>query len=140
MELIEFARILFALLAVVGMIGLAAVGARKLGLQNGAISLQRARRLSLVETLSLDPRRKAAIIACDGREHLVILDTARVTVVERGIPARETAEAADPFTSPFSSVASIGAAKKLHVPDTVAKLLHRAPQDRTMALRAAGII
>jgi flagellar protein FliO/FliZ len=136
MVLLDIARIVFALIAVIGMIGLAAVAAKKLGLQSGAISLQRARRLALVETLSLDPRRRAAIIACDGREHLIILDAARVTVVEKAIPAREAAESADPF----AAIASIGPAKKLHVPETVTKLLRRAPRDRTMALRAAGII
>lgn len=136
MVLLDIARIVFALIAVIGMIGLAAVAVKKLGLQSGAISLQRARRLAIVETLSLDPRRRAAIIACDGREHLIILDAARVTVIERAIPAREAAESADPF----ALVAATAPAKKLHVPETVTKLLRRAPRDRTMALRAAGII
>ena len=136
MVLLDIARIIFALIAVIGMIGLAAVAAKKLGLQSGAISLQRARRLALVETLSLDPRRRAAIIACDGREHLIILDAARVTVIERSIPVREAAESADPF----ALAASPAPAKRLHVPETVTRLLRRAPRDRTMALRAAGII
>ncbi len=136
MELIDIVRIFFALIAVIGMIGLAAIATKKFGLQNGAFAINRARRLALIETLPLDQRRRAAIISCDGREHLIILDQSQVTVVEKAIPAREIEEAADPF----NSIASQLPLKKLHVPETVAKLLHRAPRDRTMALRAAGII
>ena len=136
MDFIEIARIFFALIAVIGMIGLAAVAAKKLGLQNGVITMNRARRLAVIETLQLDPRRRAAIIACDGREHLVILDQARVTIVEKAIPARETADAVDPL----AARANIPPVKSLHVPPAVLNLIHRAPRDKTMALRAAGII
>lgn len=136
MEFIEIARIFFALIAVIGMIGLAAVAARKLGLQNGVVSLNRARRLAIVETMPLDQRRRAAIIACDGREHLIILDQARVTVVERAMPARETADAVDPIAARVN----VPPSKSLHVPPAVLNLIHRAPRDKTMALRAAGII
>jgi hypothetical protein len=48
MELIDIGRIFFALIAVIGMIGLAAFAAKKLGLQNGAVALNRARRLILI--------------------------------------------------------------------------------------------
>jgi len=136
MDFIELARIFFALIAVIGMIGLAAVAAKKLGLQNGVAALNRTRRLAVIETLQLDQRRKAAIIACDGREHLLILDQARVTVVEKGIPARESADAIDPL----AARASFPPVKSLHVPPAVLNLIHRAPRDKTMALRAAGII
>lgn len=134
MELIDLARIFFALIAVIGMIGLAALAAKKLGLQNGAVALNRMRRLTLIETLPIDQRRRAAIIACDGREHLIILDQARVTVVEKAIPAREPAEV-DPIAA-----RAIAPVRALHVPPAVMNLIHRAPRDKTMALRAAGII
>jgi flagellar protein FliO/FliZ len=136
MEVIDIARIFFALIAVLGMIGLAAIAAKRFGLQNGAAAFGRERRLALVETFAIDQRRRAAIIACDGREHLIILDQARVTVVERAIPARETQEAADPI----AARASVSPFRKLQVPAAVMNLIHRAPRDRTMALRAAGII
>jgi len=102
MELFDFARIFFALLAVIGMIGLAAVFARKMGLASGSLSLGRERRLALVETLPLDNKRRAAIIRCDGREHLVVLNPNNVTVIERGLAVQsqnETVAAADE-TSP----------------------------------------
>lgn len=136
MELIDIGRIFFALIAVIGMIGLAAFAAKKLGLQNGAVALNRVRRLTLIETLPIDQRRRAAIIACDGREHLIILDQARVTVVEKAIPAREPAETVDPI----AARAIAPAVKSLQVPPAVLNLIHRAPRDKTMALRAAGII
>lgn len=136
MELLEIARIFFALLAVVGMIGLAAVAARKLGLANGAVSFNRARRLAVVETLPLDQRRRAAIIACDGREHLIILDQSRVTVIERAIPAREAAEEADPI----AARATAEPLRTLHVPEAVVRFLQKGPRDQTPALRAAGIL
>lgn len=136
MELIDIARIGFSLVAVLGMIGLAAFAAKKFGLQNGAIAGARARRLALVETLPLDQRRRAAIISCDGREHLVILDQGRVTLIESGIPARDAGNTEDPLIRFADSPAK----KKLHVPQSVVKFLQRAPHDETTALRAAGIL
>ncbi|MFZ5618463.1 MAG: flagellar biosynthetic protein FliO [Pseudomonadota bacterium] len=136
MELIDIARIVFALIAVIGMIGLAAVAARKLGLQNGALSLARARRLSLVETLPIDQRRRAAIIACDGREHLIILDAARVTVIERGLPQRETASGEEPVAVRAHATPS----HALHVPAAVSRFLKRAGRDQIGAFRAAGAL
>jgi len=136
MELIDFARIVFSLIAVLGMIGLAAFAAKKFGLQNGALAGNRARRLSLVESLPIDQRRRAAIISCDGREHLIILDQSRVTIVERGIPAREAASEDDPIIR----LANKAAPRKLHVPAAVANFLHRTPRDETPALRAAGVL
>ena len=136
MEFVEIARIFFSLIAVIGMIGLCAVAAKKLGLQNAAAGVGRTRRLALVETLPLDQRRRAAIVSCDGREHLIILDASRVTVVERAIPPLESAETADPI----AARASIEPMKPLHVPAGVMRLMHRAPQDKTMALRAAGLL
>lgn len=136
MEFFDIARVLFALIAVVGMIGLCAIAARKLGLQDGALPMRQARRLALVETMALDQRRRAAIISCDGREHLIILDQSSVTIVESGIPAREAAAGDDPI----ASRAAAAPVKSLHVPAGVMRLIQRAPQDKTMALRAAGVI
>lgn len=90
MTLLEIARLLFALTAVIGMIGLAALAAKRLGLA-GANGFQRARRLQLVETLAFDQKRRAAILRCDGREHLIVLDGASVTVIDRDIPAAPAA-------------------------------------------------
>lgn len=85
MTLLDIARLVFSLIAVIGMIGLAALAAKRLGLA-GASGFQRARRLQLVETLAFDQKRRAAILKCDGREHLIVLDGAAVTVIDRDIP------------------------------------------------------
>lgn len=93
MTLLEIARLVFALAAVIGMIGLAALAAKRLGLA-GANGFQRARRLQLVETLAFDQKRRAAILRCDGREHLIVLDGGSVTVVDRDIPPASIVETA----------------------------------------------
>jgi len=135
MDLFDIARVFFSLIAVVGMIGLCAIVARKFGLQNGAASMRQARRLAIVETLPLDQRRRAAIISCDGREHLVILDQSNVTIVESGIPAREAAS-----DDPIANRSAAAPLKPLQVPAGVMRFMQRQPQDKTMAFRAAGVI
>lgn len=81
MDWVEWARALFALLATLALIGLAAYGARRLGMmQPGAPS---ERRMRIVETLMLDPRRRLLIVRCDGREHLLLLGPAGDVVVGR---------------------------------------------------------
>lgn len=137
MDLIELARVFAALIAVIGMIGLAAVAARKLGLANPGSPLARQRRLALVETLALDQRRRAAIIRCDGREHLVILNAASVTVIERGIPGLADAEAEAP--DPLASFA-LSPMKKLSLGSPAVSLFGRQNVDAAGPLRAAGAL
>jgi len=84
MELVAISRILAALVFVLGLILLAAALARKSGLVGAA---RGARRLALVETLALDAKRRAAILRCDGREHLVVMSGESVTVIETGLAA-----------------------------------------------------
>lgn len=86
MDVLDFSRIFFALIAVLGLIGLCALVARKAGLAQNALNLAKRRRLALVESLALDARRRAVIIRCDGREHLVILGPASETIVDKDIP------------------------------------------------------
>lgn len=99
MTLLDIARLVFSLIAVIGMIGLAALAAKRLGLA-GANGFQRGRRLQLVETLAFDQKRRAAILKCDGREHLIVLDGVSVTVIDRDIPAAQvSAEQPAPIAS-----------------------------------------
>lgn len=108
MTLLEIARLVFALAAVIGMIGLAALAAKRMGLA-GANGFQRARRLQLVETLAFDQRRRAAILKCDGREHLIMLDGASVTVIDRDIPpVAQRAEAPAPVSALINRFAPRG--------------------------------
>lgn len=101
MDLLDFSRIFFALIAVLGMIGLCAMIAKKIGFASGAVGFQKKRRLAIVETLPLDARRRAAIIRCDGREHLVIIGQTGETLIEANIPAIEvSAEETTPIAAP----------------------------------------
>ncbi len=95
----DYARIILALIAVVALIGALAYAARKAGLAQNAVGGARRRRLQIAETLFLDPRRRAVILKCDGREHLIILGPAGETVVEHCLPgALEEPSAATPAT------------------------------------------
>jgi flagellar protein FliO/FliZ len=73
MDFIEWAKALFALIATLALIGLAAYGARRFGLMSMDLKKGAARRLRTVESLMLDPRRRLVIVRCDGREHLLLL-------------------------------------------------------------------
>ena len=80
MEVLDWARALFALIATLALIGLAAYGARRLGmLQAGGANAPR--RLKVSESLMLDPRRRMVIVRCDGKEHLLLLSAAGDIVV-----------------------------------------------------------
>jgi flagellar protein FliO/FliZ len=80
-DLLDWGRTLFALVATLALIGAAAYGARRLGmLQPGA---QSARRLKVSESLMLDPRRRLVIVRCDDREHVLLLSPAGDVVVAR---------------------------------------------------------
>lgn len=71
MDLLDWARALFALMLTLGLIGLLAYGARRFGmLQPGAAANKR---MKISESLMLDPRRRLVIVRCDEREHLLLL-------------------------------------------------------------------
>ena len=79
MELLDWARTVFALIATLGLILGAAYGARRLGMlqANG----QAAKRMRITESLMLDPRRRLVLVRLDGREHLLLLSPAGDKVV-----------------------------------------------------------
>ena len=71
MELLDWARALFALIATLALILGVAYAARRLGmLQPGA---QGTKRMRISETLMLDPRRRMVIVRVDEREHVLLL-------------------------------------------------------------------
>ena len=100
MALEEIVRVVFALAVVIALIGGGAGVAKRFGLANAGAGLVRKRRLALVETLAIDAKRRAAIIRCDDREHLVVLNPNSATVVARDLagdapqPDEERADAA----------------------------------------------
>lgn len=106
MDLTDLSRVLLAFLAVVGFIAAAAFAVRSMGLAAGARALSRERRLSLVEALPIDARRRAIILRCDGREHLLILGQTGEMLVESNLPPRAQSDAgeADDAAPPFAGV------------------------------------
>ncbi len=74
MDLLTWARALFALLATLALIGLVAYGARRLNMLQGVV--KRTRRLKITESLMIDPRRRLVVVRFDDREHLLLLSPA----------------------------------------------------------------
>ena len=79
MDIGEIARMIFALALTLGLIGLAAVAARRFA--PGALlrlPTARERRLKVVESRLLDPARRLVIVRCDDQEHVMLLGEGRV--------------------------------------------------------------
>ena len=81
MDAPDLLRAMFALALTLGLIGVAAVLARRYG--PSAIfrmqqSVKAQRRLAVVETLMLDPARRLVIVRCDGQERLLLLGEGRM--------------------------------------------------------------
>lgn len=95
MELMDSSQILkfvAALAFVLALMALLALIMRRVNHGGSMMPLAR-RRLKLVETLPIDPRRRLAIVRCDDREHLLILGTNGETVVETNLKApQDTAQ------------------------------------------------
>jgi len=89
----EFAWAFFALLITLGLIGLAAVAARRFG-PEWLTRLQRPkaeRRMAIVETLPLDPARRLVLVRLDSTERLLLLGEGRLLAEA---PAPRTPETA----------------------------------------------
>lgn len=105
MLLAESARVIFALIAVLGFIGLAAILVRKAGLISASSGFVRKKRLALVETLAVDARRRVAIIRCDDKEHLIILGANSETIVDKNLEGQgEEALSTTAPVNPFSTL------------------------------------
>jgi flagellar protein FliO/FliZ len=93
MDLIDFARYIGALALVLGLVGFAALAAKRYGIVGIAkLGGGSARRLSLVETMMVGAKHKLILIKRDGVEHLVLIGPDGATVVENGIDAPPLAQ------------------------------------------------
>ena len=111
MDLIDFSRYFAALLVVLGLLGGFALLARR-GWIPGSIQglsglssftgARPERRLSVKETLILDPRRRVVIVKADGEEHVLLLGPERETVLSTNAARPEPV---------FEPVAPAGAAE-----------------------------
>jgi len=105
MDLGNYLRFVFALLFVLGLIGALSILVRRygFGMANQPIRKGRDRRLSLVEILPIDTKRRAVLTRRDTDEHLIILGRDSETVVGSGIPAPATYD--DDVLQPLESPA-----------------------------------
>lgn len=86
MDFLDLARAIFALAITLGIIGFAAWAARRYAPQLLArLSAERgARRMTVVETLVLDPARRLVLVRIDDEERLLILGEGRELIEPRG--------------------------------------------------------
>jgi|TARA_B110000438_G_C15507886_1_gene518578 flagellar protein FliO/FliZ len=87
MEFSSYIRFLLALVFVLGLIGMFAVIARRMGFgfPNTVHKKSANRQLSVEEVLSLDGRRKLFLIRRNNTEHLILLGPNSETIVENNI-------------------------------------------------------
>lgn len=84
MDSAQFVKLAAALAFVLALMLMLALVMRRIN-QGGTVMPLARRRLKLVETLPIDPRRRLAIVRCDDREHLLILGTNGETVIETNL-------------------------------------------------------
>jgi len=90
MDPTEYLRFAAALIFVLALIGAAAFALRAFGfMQPGGNRSKAERRMAIVETLMLDPRRRLMIVRRDNVEHLLLLGLSGETIVERAVKVPE---------------------------------------------------
>ncbi len=97
MDLGDYLRTVFALLFVLGLIGVLYLLARQYGAQRfgfGAARSGPGARLAIIEARSLGARHRLVLVRRDEVEHLLLLGPDRALLVESGIPARASFDAA----------------------------------------------
>ncbi len=94
----QYLYAIFALVFVLALVGVLATVARRLGFGSkiGAGG-RKGRRLGIVETMSVDAKRRLVLVRRDATEHLILMGPGSDLVVEGGIPVAEEhlAEAPD---------------------------------------------
>jgi flagellar protein FliO/FliZ len=112
MDIADYLRFIFAFGFVLGLIALCAYGVRRFGLVPGAAGIGRAeKRMRIVESLSLDPRRRLVLVRRDGVEHLILLGASGETVVERRmVPPAAATKAAEAEAETVDTGAEVAAA------------------------------
>ena len=89
MEFDTYIRFILALIFVLALIGLLAWAARRFGIARNAPHVgSKNRRLVVIETASLDSKRRLVLVRRDTTEHLLLLGVTGDLVIETGIPAK----------------------------------------------------
>ncbi|MFQ5784684.1 MAG: flagellar biosynthetic protein FliO [Alphaproteobacteria bacterium] len=97
MDLQGYLRFAFALVLVLGLIGLAAWAVRRFGLAGRLpLAAGKGRRLGVVEMTVLDPKHRLVLVRRDRVEHLLLLGPTGDLVVERNVATPDEAAVAIP--------------------------------------------
>ena len=88
----QYLRFAAALVFVLALIGAAAYALRVFGFLSLAQRRPGDRRLSVVESLLIDARRRIVIVRRDDKEHLILISPTGDTLVESGFDAKPVAE------------------------------------------------
>lgn len=89
-----FAAFIFVIALMLGLAWLV----KRAGLAGPLLRHGQKRRLSIVESLPVDHRRKLALVRCDGEEHLLLLGPEHALVVKTGLGAPATLPPAEEET------------------------------------------
>ncbi len=85
-EAVSYIKFVLALVFVLGLIGGFAILAKRAGLGNrGPVVRGKSKRLSIIESMSLDPKRRVVLIRRDDAEHLVLLGIQNEQIIETGL-------------------------------------------------------
>jgi flagellar protein FliO/FliZ len=88
MEISEILRFVAALVFIIGLIGLCAFVARRMGFAAGGVATPAGqRRLAVVEVKPVDAKHRLMLIRRDGKEHLILLGGEQPLLIETGIDA-----------------------------------------------------
>lgn len=98
MDLETYGKFVLALVAVLALIGLLSLAARRLGFAPRVTPLRGRRRLAIIEVMALDAKHRLVLVRRDDTEHLLLLGATQDAVVETGI--------APPALAPPSPAAS----------------------------------
>jgi flagellar protein FliO/FliZ len=86
---------------VLGLIGGVALLAKKIGMGNrGPMRRSKGNRLSIIETMPLDAKRRVVLLRRDDKEHVILVGGVTELVIESGIPIdpdREKSDTEKPF-------------------------------------------
>ena len=84
---VSYLKFFFALLFVLGLIGGFALLAKKFGMGNrGPTRRGKGARLSIVESMQVDGKRRVVLIRCDKKDYMLLLGGAIELVIEDNLP------------------------------------------------------
>ena len=90
-DTVNYFKFLLSLLFVLGLIGGFALIAKRLGMGNrGPVKRKKGKRLSIIETITLDAKRRMVLVRRDDAEHLLLIGASSEQVIETGLAVTDT--------------------------------------------------